>query len=129
MKKIFCYHCQQEVKPYGFSKLRFCSQCYRRLTDDGKGFYRVCENCSANMPPDADCCLKCGHSLNSSADKIISPYSAKELILSWLLGIFAIIFGIFIISGILYISFNLIAVFLVFAAIYWLYYFIKLRFF
>ena len=71
MKKYFCYHCQEEVTPYGITckKLRwlFCPKCLRRITDDGSGFYRICDYCGANIAPDAAACPKCGYIFDGQA--------------------------------------------------------------
>lgn len=105
MKKFFCFHCQTQVNPFSFWKYKICPQCKHLISDDGEGFYMVCDKCGANLPPDAQNCLKCGHSLYGGQDIDVKTYDLDYGVLNWvitgLLFILSVIIGI----GVLYISF------------------------
>lgn len=120
MKKLFCFHCQKEVEPFSLWKWRFCPQCKRQMTDKGDGFYMVCDRCGANLPPDAKCCLKCGHML--TGDKDISVYAPKSFLFDndWpqlIIGFITLFLFMIIGLGVLYVSFYLIFFFILVGAI------------
>ena len=122
MKKFFCFHCQQEVTPYKILKWRVCPHCRRLMSDDGSGFYRECDKCGANMPSDAEFCLKCGHNLvggadkNTDMDKFVSQWR-KNMWQSSLLGALLFVCALVIMFVVLYFSFYFIIIFAVLSAI------------
>lgn len=122
MKKFFCFHCQQDVAPYKILKWRVCPHCHRLMSDDGSGFYRECDKCGANMPSDAEFCLKCGHNLvggadkNTDMDKFVSQWR-KNMWQSSLLGALLFVCALVIMFVVLYFSFYFIIIFAVLSAI------------
>lgn len=108
MKKFYCFYCQENIKPHGFLMFRYCPNCRRRITDKGEGFYKVCDICNANLPADADKCLRCGYNFNKdhAIDNFVaSRFLDKNTWLGWLLVCLALFLGIIVTLGVLYISF------------------------
>lgn len=115
MKRYFCFHCQQDVTPYKILKWRVCPQCKKLMVDTGEGFYRVCDKCGANMPSEAEFCLKCGHNMVGGADKDIDMEKfmslwRKNMWQSSLLSIVFFIVALLILFAVLYFSFYFIVV-------------------
>ena len=112
MKKFYCFHCQQNIEPIGFWKMRFCPHCHRYVTDKGEGFYKVCDSCGANLPADAAKCLKCGHYMemeNTMEQYGFNTYVFENQWLGWLLIAIALFLAIIVAIGVLYISFYAVA--------------------
>ncbi len=122
MKKYFCFHCQQEVTPYKILKWRICPLCKKFMSDTGDGFYRVCDRCGANMPSDAEYCLKCGHNLiggadkNTDTDKFMSLWR-KNMWQSSLLSAVLFVLALITVFAVLYFSFYFIVIFAILSAI------------
>lgn len=128
MKKFYCYHCQNEVKPRGFWPFRFCPDCRRRITDKGEGFYRVCDICGANLPAKAEECMRCGYNFkteNAVKDFEFNAFLWRNSWFSWILVFLALIIGIIITLGVLYISFYFAAAFLLVALLVVLFNFLR----
>lgn len=130
MKKLFCFHCQKDVKPFSFWKWRFCPQCKRQMTDKGDGFYMVCDRCGANLPPDAGRCLKCGQEL--TGDKSIGIYAPKSFLFDndWpnlIFGFIAFVLFMIVGLGVLYVSFYLIFFFVLIGLIMFLFNLLKAK--
>ena len=120
MKRFFCFHCQENIEPLGFWKLRFCPKCKRYVTDTGEGFYKVCDSCGANLPPNAEKCLKCGHftEMQNTMEKYgFNTYVYENSWLTWLLAAAAFVIALILAVGLLYVSFYVVAVVFVFALI------------
>lgn len=124
MKKFYCFHCQQDVEPHGFWKIRFCPKCRHFITDDGEGFYKVCDVCGANLPANASKCVRCSHifAMENSMDKFgFNTYVVKNTWLSWLFVILTFVVSIIAAMGILYVSFYFVAAVLFLALILFLF--------
>ena len=118
MKKYFCFHCQENTEPVGFWKVLFCPKCKHFITDNGEGFYRVCDNCGANLPADAEKCLKCGHFMemeNTMEQYGFGTYVYRNSWLNWLMAFLAFVFAVIVALGVLYVSIYVVAFVFVFA--------------
>lgn len=121
MSKFYCFHCQKEVEPKEFFRRRFCPYCRHKITDSGEGLYLICDNCGANNPVNAKSCIKCGQILNGAEYSNISLYNGEDS--SWLqimINVLIIIVGIIFAGFVLYISFYLFFVCVIFSVIYYL---------
>ena len=119
--EYFCFNCQKNVKPFKLIKWHVCPHCKRFMNDDGSGFYRICDRCGANMPANAEFCLKCGHNLINGNDENIT---FNQLKMMWyknlwknsFIAVLMLILAVLFIFGLLYISFY-VAIFAVVFAI------------
>ena len=129
MDKLFCFYCQEDVKPSGFWKLKFCPKCHQRLTDDGSGFYKVCDVCGANLPTDAKKCMHCGY--NFVVEDAIADYQMGQFFSTspWAAGFLAflvLLACVAFILCILYVSIYFAAIAVILALIFGLYNLIRM---
>ena len=120
MRKFFCFYCQKYVEPRGFKLFRICPNCRRRITDNGEGFYKVCDVCGANLPANAKKCLCCGYHFNKGSaieNFEFSAFLERHIWLSWILLVLALVIGIVLMLGVIYVSFYVAAAILLFAGI------------
>lgn len=112
-EKVYCFHCQKEIKPFRILNWQFCPHCFHKTEDKGEGFYLVCDKCGANIPVNSTHCLKCGHGVNGHSNYDVEILSQPNQWLVWLIRIALIALSIIVSIGIIYISFYLIFIFLV----------------
>ena len=120
MKKYFCFYCQKDVEPKRLLKCQFCPFCKRLMKDKGEGFYRVCDMCGANMPADADYCLKCGMGIDGIQKKlpeILGKSLRIDGFLDIVFSVFMILMAFLILFGILYASFYVLLIALAIGAV------------
>lgn len=123
MKKVYCFHCQQDITPYKVWKWNICPRCFRPTPDDGSGLYLVCDNCGANMPSDAKYCPKCGYSPFGLPPRLLSAsdHLNGRNVLQQIIRFGALFLSLLLSVGVLYLSFYLLFVFALVGLAYYLF--------